>query len=263
MSKELFAFGRSLPEAYHDALNELRKSGEQTPCPDWNCTQLEASMTMVVLEPLAEPRISRLFPGGPEELQQYKMEMLDGILDFEIQKGNWEYTYHDRIVNYSIDNQIRFPNQPTINQISFIIDELKRNPYSRRAVIDIRDNSDDMYSNDPACLQHIQYFIRNGKLDCKVLFRSNDACKATYMNAFALICIQERLAQKLGVEVGTYTHRANSFHCYEKDYGLLDGYVSRIESGKDLTYYYEDDWKDDMEDYISDIFDKVADLKKR
>ena len=253
MSKELFAFGRSLPEAYHDALKELKVCADQTPCPDWNCTQLEASMTMVVLEPLAEPRISRLFPGGPEELQQYKMEILDGILDFEIERGNWTYTYHDRIVNWN----------ECFNQIQFVLDELKRNPYSRRAVIDIRNNKDDMYSGDPACLQHIQYFIRNGKLDCKVLFRSNDACKATYMNAFALICLQEQLAQKLGVEVGTYTHRANSFHCYEKDYGLLDGYVSRIESGKDLTYYYEGDWKDDMEDYISDIFDKVADLKKR
>ena len=253
MSKELFSFGRSLPEAYHDALKELKVCADQTPCPDWNCTQLEASMTMVVLEPLAEPRISRLFPGGPEELQQYKMEILDGILDFEIERGNWTYTYHDRIVNWN----------ECFNQIQFVLDELKRNPYSRRAVIDIRNNKDDMYSDDPACLQHIQYFIRNGKLDCKVLFRSNDACKATYMNAFALICLQEQLAQKLGVEVGTYTHRANSFHCYEKDYGLLDGYVSRIESGKDLTYYYEGDWKDDMEDYISDIFDKVSDLKKR
>ena len=80
------------------------------------------------------------------------------------------------------------------NQLQFIIDELRRNPDSRRAVIDIRDNSDDMYSDDPACLQHIQFFIRDNKLHMKVLFRSNDACKAAFMNAFALIMIQKMVA---------------------------------------------------------------------
>ena len=55
---------------------------------------------MIVQNPLAEPRISKLFFGGPEDLQQYIMEMLDGILDFEIERGKWKYTYHDRIVNW-------------------------------------------------------------------------------------------------------------------------------------------------------------------
>ena len=31
--------------------------------------------------------------------------------------------------------------------------------------------------------------------------------------------------------IGSYTHRANSFHAYEKDYDLLRGYVDRIEKG--------------------------------
>ena len=133
--------------------------------------------------------ISKLFIGGYKELQQYVMEMRDGILDFEVYKGNWKYTYHDRMVRYPIDNQIDFPETWCLNQIDFIIHDLKRTPISRRAVIDIRDNSEDMYSDDPACLQHIQFFIRDNKLHMKVLFRSNDACKAAFMNMFALIMI--------------------------------------------------------------------------
>jgi len=257
---EILVRGRTLPEAYHMALHELELSGEIADCADWSQKQKELSMTMVVLKPLEEPRISKLFIGGPAELEQYRQEMLDGILDFEIAAGNWEYTYHDRMTNYPVSHLTR------LDQIDFVIYELKHNPSSRRAVMVIRDVCADAYSSDPACLQNIQYFIRNGKLDCVVLFRSNDACKATFMNAFALICLQERIAKELGVEVGQYTHRANSFHCYEKDFDMLKGYVEAIESAagdEDICYDYEDGWKDMMEDYQDEIAEKVEVLKER
>ena len=48
-------------------------------------------------EPLKEPMISKLFIGGSKELEQYRQEILDGILDFEIERGNWAYTYHSRM----------------------------------------------------------------------------------------------------------------------------------------------------------------------
>lgn len=232
--------------AYHKALNALRKFGEVTDCADWGCQQRELSITMRVSHPLEEPMISRCFIGGAKELQQYVMEMLDGILDFEVGQGKWTYTYHQRMGE----------------QVQFVIDELRRNPSSRRAVISIR-TPDDIGSDDPACLQHLQYFIRHDKLDCVVLFRSNDACKATFMNAFALIMLQKRIADALGVEIGQYVHRANSFHCYEKDFTLLDGYVHRIknQSLSMLTYNYEDDWRELMEDEIPDILAQVEELK--
>lgn len=255
---------KSLPEAYHKALICLKIYGLYTDCKDWNTKQLELSMTIVVEEPLAEPMISRAFIGSPFELEQYRQEMLDGILDFEVQKGNWEYTYHDRMINYPIDNQEKAEGIYSLDQVDFVIKELKRNPSSRRAVILIRDNSVDPFNDDPACLQHIQYFIRDNKLHCKVLFRSNDACKATFMNMFALIMLQKKIADELGVPVGTYVHRANSFHCYEKDLPLLNGYIARIlQEAEEMTYYYEDDWKEMMEEFKPDIEKKIKELKER
>jgi thymidylate synthase len=243
---ELTAFGETLPKAYHQALYLLEKCGQEVDCPDYNTKTKELSMTMVVQRPLKEPMISKCFIGDPESLEQYRMEMLDGILDFEVGKGNWDYTYHLRYQD----------------QIGFVIDELRRNPDSRRAVMMVRDKIMDMYSDDPACLQHIQYFIRNGKLDCQVLFRSNDACKATFMNAFALIMLQKKIADELGIEVGTYTHRANSFHCYQRDYHLLEGYVDRTEDDP-MAFSYKGDWDELMEEARPDILKKVEGLKTR
>lgn len=245
---EAFVVRRTLPDAYHGALAELEAFGEIVDCPDWNTTAKEVGMTIHVKEPLAEPMISKLFSGGPRELEQYRMEMLYGILDFEIKKGNWKYTYHDRFAG----------------QIPFIIEELKRNPNSRRAVISIR-TSEDIGSDDPACMQHMQFQIRHGKLEMSVLFRSNDAVKATFMNMFALIMLQEKIADELGVVVGPYTHRVNNFHCYEKDFKLLERYTMRIYTSefKDLTYEYLNDWEDIMDEYRPDILAEVERLKRQ
>ena len=246
--KEILTEGRTLPQAYHKSLLELEDKGIVTDCADWNTTQKEVSMTMFVEEPLEEPMISRCFIGGPHELEQYVLEMLDGILDFEVEKGNWAYTYHQRYAD----------------QVSFVVDELKRSPSSRRAVMLVRDKAADMYSEDPACLQHIQYFIREGKLHCIVLFRSNDACKAAFMNAFALIFLQKRIAGQLGIPVGTYTHRANSYHCYEKDFPLLAGYVKRIRENdeEDVTFDYEEGWKEIMDAERPAILEQVRRMKE-
>lgn len=244
---EVFIVGDTLPEVYHRSLLALNRNGEICECPDWNCKQKEVSMTMVIAHPLREPRISKCFIGGFRELEQYRLEMLDGILDFEVEQGNWTYTYHLRM-----DDQLKW-----------VLEELKRNPESRRAVIDIR-RPEDMGSDDPACMQNIQFLIRNGKLDMKALFRSNDACKASFMNMFALICLQERMAEKLGVGVGYYTHRANSYHCYEKDFGLLDGYCKRIEDlgGYGVTYNYRDEWDELMEECRPEIMKEVRKLRE-
>ena len=245
----------TLPEAYHEALKLLYLYGIECECSDWRTKTIEAPMTMQVLYPLKEPMISKCFIGGQRELQQYVMEMLDGVLDFEISYGNWEYTYHDRIHRYEVDGDI-------VDQVSCIINKLNLNPSSRRAVIDVR-RSDDLLSDDPACLQHIQYMIRDDKLDCYVLFRSNDACKAAFMNAFALIMLQKQIADALGIEVGTYTHRANSFHCYQKDYDLLKGYIKRIrDKPNETTYNYKDDWREEMLEYVPEILRDIEKLKK-
>ena len=243
---ELFVRAKSLPEAYHNALAALHDKNDEVPCPDYNTRQKEASMTFVAEEALCEPMISKLFIGDPRSLEQYRQEMLDGILDFEVERGNWEYTYHQRMEK----------------QIPWVIRELQRNPDSRRAVMVIREEHD-LSTDSPACLQIIQYLIRNGALHCKIVFRSNDATKATFMNAFALVMLQKRIADTLGVTVGSYTHRANSFHVYERDYDMFDGYIRRIKSGGELTYFYEGDWDEQMEEAKPEIARMVEELRSR
>ena len=254
--KEILVSGTTLPEAYHKAIMALHTEGDVLNCKDWDQRQKELSMTFMVEEPLAEPMISRLYIGGFRELQQYVMEVLDGILDFKIGDGNcWEYTYHDRLVNYS----------GNFDQVEFIVNELKRSEDTRRAVAIIRDNTIDPFNVDPACLQHMQFLIRDGKLHGKVLMRSNDAVKASFMNAFAFIMLQKTIAEKIGVPMGSYTHRANSYHCYERDFALIEQYVNGIKNKpmKDITYEYEAFYKPMMEESLPEIEKMVSELREK
>jgi thymidylate synthase len=245
--QEIFVQGRNLTEAYHKALLELETRGNILDCADWNQRQKECAMTVHIEEPTAEPRISKLIIGGAYDLQRYVMELVDGILDFKINAG-WDYTYHDRFSKY----------------MPFVLGELRRNRDSRRAVISIRDNEVDSRNKDAACMQSIQYFIRSNKLDCMILFRSNDLPEAFFFNAFGLIMLQERVAGELGVAVGTYTHRANSMHCYEKDFQLLQNYVRAIKekAAEDLCYNYKDDWDEMMIAEIPGIQKLVEELRQ-
>jgi len=246
--KEIFIQSQNLTQGYHAALLALYGQGDTVGCPDYNQLQKECSMTVSVEHPTQEPRISKLIIGGHYELQQYVMEVLDGILDFKIGDGTcWEYTYHDRYAH----------------QIPFILGELKRNPLTRRAVMNIRDFAVDSANADPACLQSIQFFIRGNALHMKVLFRSNDLPEAFFFNAFALIKLQERIAGELCLPVGTYTHRSNSMHCYEKDFAMLERFAKSVKTSpaEELTYEYDGFYRSLMEESIPEIMRQVQRLK--
>jgi len=251
--KHYLVEGNSLSEAYHNALLCLNENGIEYPCSDYNTNMREISLTFQVKDALQEPMISRIYPGGYEELQQYVMEICDGLLDFKLmdtKAGLWEYTYHDRFVR----------------QLPFIIEELTRNPESRRAVMNIRDFEVDSKNEHPACLQSMGFYIRDGKLHMKVMMRSNDSIKASFMNAFAFIQLQVKIAAELNVIVGSYSHTAFSYHVYERDYALLEKACEDIEyytfMPEKITYNYEDFYKELMEESIPDIIKKVDALKE-
>ena len=259
--KEILVIGSSLPDAYHKALVELNNIDQIIECEsqDKKTKQKECSMTVQVLKPLEENRISKLFYGGAYDLQRYLMEMIDGDMDCMIGKvESYPYTYHQRFAPYLK---------------TAIIDELYREPVSRRAIISTRDNNIESGSKDPACLQSIQCFIRpdeNGKsqLDMEVVFRSNDLPQAFFMNAFALIRLQEIIADTFNLPVGTYSHRSNSMHCYEKNFKALEKMASRINSNSyedldDLTYNYENEYLPDMIECANEIKTLFNQIKER
>jgi thymidylate synthase len=222
--------GRCLAEAWEKSLVALYRDGcdvrteydKPDDPPSKDCT-----MTIVVRDPLAEPRIHKDFPGGLEDLQEYVMEVLDGIKDHCVRRSaddpndtRWEYTYHQRLFGYSVPGL-----DQTYDQIELIAGRLARAPHTRRAQAITWKVWEDNFCYDPACLQSIWCRLLPGAddgwvLNTNVRFRSNDAYKAAFMNMFALAQLQVRIAERITalsgqqVELGRYVHQADSYHIY-------------------------------------------------
>ena len=99
-----------------------------------------------------------------------------------------------------------------------IVEILKKDPDSRRAVVPIYEKADvGLYSKDIPCTIGFQFLIRNNKLDMIVNMRSNDIFLGFPYDIFNFTMWQEYVACKLNIEMGTYTHIANSLHFYEKN----------------------------------------------
>ncbi len=191
----------------------------------------DATVIITVTDPFSEPRIHKNFPGGPEELEAYRQEVINGIHDHWIDPaaGKWTYTYHQRLFAYCPVEDIRNANSPKpfkkIDQIQYIIDSLSAVNHTRRAQAITWMPTADPKTDDPPCLQRIWCRLvadDAGKLSLNMNthWRSRDLYKAWFMNVYALTELQkiitERVSQKIGrpVTVGRYVDISDSLHIY-------------------------------------------------
>ncbi|MBN2355448.1 hypothetical protein JXO59_05005 [candidate division KSB1 bacterium] len=277
----LMVEGQTLAEAWEKSLISVHEKGctvtteydkpEDPPSKD--CT-----MIMVVHDPLAEPMIHKDFPGGLEDLQEYVMEVVDGIKDHcvrssadDLEDTRWEYTYHQRLFGYSVPASERI-----FDQIEMIAEKLAKTPYTRRAQAITWKVWEDNYCYDPACLQSIwcRILADDGgtwTLNTNIRFRSNDAYKAAFMNMFALTQLQKRIAESITrlsgkhVRLGRYMHQADSYHIYgsyfrEFEERFLKNLASRTFAQR--TFRYED-VKDIMEEAVPAILDKAKNMGRQ
>lgn len=109
-------------------------------------------------------------------------------------------------------------NRYGFDQVAQVIDTLKRDPYSRRAVINFNVPSTDRFeTKDEICTIALVFELREGKLDCTGIMRSNDVWLGTPYDVVFFTELQKHIANELGVVYGKYTHIAVSLHAYEKD----------------------------------------------
>ena len=213
----------------------------------------DATMLLTIGDPLSEPMLHKDFPGGPEDLQEYVMEVVEGIKDHLVRRADdptdtrWEYTYHQRLFLYD------HPATGTTDQIATLARKLAEAPHTRRAQAITWKVWEDNDCYDPPCLQSIWCRITEQDdrpvLSMNVRFRSNDAYKAAFMNIFALVQLQHHIAQTVteaigrDVALGRYCHLADSYHIYGSNLKEFKGrFLHALEARtfEQRTLRYED-----------------------
>jgi len=232
----LHAEGDCIARGWENSLIELHRNGcdvrTQYDKPD-DPPSKDCTMILTITDPLCEPMIHKDFPGGPEQLQEYVMEVCEGIKDHLIRNPEdpadtrWEYTYHRRLFVYDI------PGLGPFDQIETMCRKLAEVPHTRRAQAVTWKVWEDNDCFDPPCLQSLwaRMLEEDGGwvLSLNARFRSNDAYKAAFMNIFALAQLQKKMGERISeisgkaVRVGRYCHIADSYHIYGSSFREFEG----------------------------------------
>lgn len=127
----------------------------------------------------------------------------------------------DGVANRSAYGAIAF-NRYGFDQVAQVIDTLKRDPCSRRAVIDFNvPNRERSEAKDETCAIALVFELRGGRLDCTGIMRSDDVWLDTPYDVVFFTELQKHIANELRVAYGKYTHFAVSLHAYGKDIGRV------------------------------------------
>jgi thymidylate synthase len=121
----------------------------------------------------------------------------------------------------------RWANHFEFNQLIHLIDLLRNQPETRRAVLGMWDPMTDLpiadKSADVPCNTQAFFRIAEGKLHMTVMCRSNDIVWGAYgANAVHMSYLLQYVASAVGIEVGTYTQFSNNWHIYERHFDLMD-----------------------------------------
>jgi len=126
-------------------------------------------------------------------------------------------------------NRISSNIDSTWTQWRYVIDELKKDPDSRRAVIHIRSPQDSLLANlDVPCTLSLQFFLRNDNVYMVTSMRSSDVILGIAYDIPAFTLFQELLSLQLTKElgrkigVGDYIHLSASLHVYERHFKMVE-----------------------------------------
>ena len=101
------------------------------------------------------------------------------------------------------------------DQLENVINILKHGYDTRQAAISIYDGKEiNKYEFDTPCTYAIQFTVVQNKLYMSVYMRSNDLWYGFCNDQYQFASLQEMVAERLNLPVGTYYHHAHNLHLY-------------------------------------------------
>jgi thymidylate synthase len=102
-----------------------------------------------------------------------------------------------------------------VDQVQWVLDEIERNPDSRRLIVSAWNVGQLHRMNLPPCHLLFQFYIANGKLSCQMYQRSADLFLGVPFNIASYSLLTLMVAQVTGYEPGEFIHALGDTHLYE------------------------------------------------
>jgi thymidylate synthase len=101
-----------------------------------------------------------------------------------------------------------------IDQIVNVVEQIKKNPDSRRLLVVAFNPSDVDKMALPPCHAFFQFYVANGKLSCQLYQRSADIFLGVPFNIASYALLVHMIAQVCGLQPGEFIHTLGDAHIY-------------------------------------------------
>ena len=119
------------------------------------------------------------------------------------------------------------PDGRVIDQLSMVIDTIKRNPDSRRMLVTAWNPAEVDKMALPPCHCLFQFYVADGKLSCQLYQRSADVFLGVPFNIASYALLTMMIAQVCGLEPGEFVHTTGDTHIYRNHFEQVATQLSR------------------------------------
>src|SRR5215475_7455658 len=107
------------------------------------------------------------------------------------------------------------PDGRTVDQIAWVIEEIRRNPDSRRLVVSAWNVADLPRMALQPCHAMFQFYVAGGRLSCQMYQRSADIFLGVPFNIASYALLTHMIAQVAGLRPGEFVHTLGDAHLYK------------------------------------------------
>ena len=115
----------------------------------------------------------------------------------------------------------------SIDQLSEVIAQIKRNPDSRRLIVSAWNVAEIEHMALPPCHLLFQFYVANGKLSCQLYQRSADIFLGVPFNIASYALLTRMIAQVCGLQPGDFVHTLGDAHVYLNHIEQTDTQLAR------------------------------------
>jgi thymidylate synthase len=115
----------------------------------------------------------------------------------------------------------------TIDQISQVIDQIKKNPDSRRLIVSAWNVGEIEKMKLPPCHAFFQFYVADGKLSCQLYQRSADIFLGVPFNIASYALLTMMIAQVCDLKPGEFVHTLGDAHIYSNHFEQVALQLSR------------------------------------
>lgn len=121
----------------------------------------------------------------------------------------------------------RGANGETIDQISNVIEQIKKNPDSRRLIVNAWNVAELDKMALPPCHAFFQFYVADGKLSCQLYQRSADIFLGVPFNIAGYALLTMMIAHVTGLKLGDFVHTLGDAHLYKNHFEQAQLQLSR------------------------------------